>query len=293
MSNVIKAYSIRYNEQEKHIVDMNARAEEKIREYQELFQIKKDSEDEKPKASTDGFIQGLVAATIEPQEETEVISDETRMARLDQERQLQNKSIEQVNDKAQEIIEEAKQQVTSMLDQAKIDAHNLALEIEDQARRDGYQKGQQQAMAELNKERKKLEEEKQKLQREYEKKIKKFEPVFANLLISYIKRFTGVLMDEKRDIIMYLIDQELMCIDSSNLYLIHVSKDDFEIVNSQKSEIEWRVNENAQIEIIEDHILTRGQCLIETDSRIIDCSLDVQLKNLIGDIKLLAGSRNE
>ena len=43
------------------------------------------------------------------------------------------------------------------------------------------------------------------------------------------------------------------------------------------------------VEVVEDPVLARAQCTIETDTRIFDCSLDVQLKNLISNIKLLSG----
>ena len=34
--------------------------------------------------------------------------------------------------------------------------------------------------------------------------------------------------------------------------------------------------------------MKRSQCLIDTDMGIFDCSLDIQLENLIDDIKILA-----
>ena len=42
------------------------------------------------------------------------------------------------------------------------------------------------------------------------------------------------------------------------------------------------------LEIISDLSLEGNQCIIETDTGIFDCSMDVQLKNLIKDLKSLS-----
>ena len=34
-------------------------------------------------------------------------------------------------------------------------------------------------------------------------------------------------------------------------------------------------------------ILEKNQCIIDTENQIVDCSVDVQLDNLINDLKLL------
>lgn len=48
------------------------------------------------------------------------------------------------------------------------------------------------------------------------------------------------------------------------------------------------VSKKVQIEIVEDPTFKRGQCMIESDSGIYDCSLDIQLENLIEAIKTMA-----
>ena len=42
------------------------------------------------------------------------------------------------------------------------------------------------------------------------------------------------------------------------------------------------------LEIVSDGGLTGNQCIIETDTGIFDCSMDVQLKNLIKDLRSLS-----
>ena len=71
-------------------------------------------------------------------------------------------------------------------------------------------------------------------------------------------------------------------------FIIRVSKADYEFLNSKKQELAAALPE-SRIEILVDPMLQSMQCTIETDTRIVDCSLDVQLKNLLTDLKLLAG----
>lgn len=289
LSNLIKAYSVRYNNEDKRVIDTNAMAEAKVKQYLELLDIKESSHSNKEEQERAiDFVPGLFASTVEeiaPEEQEEL----ARNQQLMQELLNKEEADAMVMEKAAAIIDEAKEEVKRILEEARSEAVASSEQIKQDAYTTGYQEGYQKSLQEFELLKKNLESEKQQLAVEYEKKVREFEPVFANLLIAYIKRFTGVILDDKKDIILYLLEQELLNVESSKVYLIHVSKEDYDMVYSKKHEIAWKVNENAEIEIIEDRMLTRTQCLIETDSRIIDCSLDVQLKNLTQDLKLLAG----
>lgn len=295
LSNLIKAYSIKYDDKDKRVIDMNAAAEEKIRHYVELLKLKQPSllPEEGKKDSEEGFVPGLFAAAVE-ELSADAAADLKQRQLFMQEQILRNQqATEDVTEKAKNIIEEAKEEVKRILENAKAEASVCAELIKEEAYQKGYQEGHQKSMKELEALKKSLEDDKLHYATEYEKKVKDLEPSFVNLLISFMKRFTGVVLDDKREIIFYLLEQELLSIEGSNRYLIHVSRDDYELVSSKKEEITWKVNDNATIEIIEDRTLSRAQCFIETDSRIIDCSLDIQLRNLVNDLKLLAGPKVE
>lgn len=290
LSNVIKAYTIRYDDNDRRLIDTNAAAEEKVKYYLDLLQISQDDE-ASSESKEGGFVEGLTAATIEtlPEEEIQPSDEEAELAA----QATSQRMLEETNEKAQEILEDAKLRAEQIIAEARMEAQAQSIQIKDTAKTEGYVEGKKAALHELDEEKKQLEVKEEALKAEYETKIKEIEPAFSHLLIEYVKRFTGVVLDDKQEIILYLLEQELMNIDNSNTYLIHVSKEDYELVNSKKNEISWKVKEGAEIEIIEDRMLTHAQCLIETDSRVIDCSLDVQLKNLITDLKLLAGPKEE
>ena len=54
-----------------------------------------------------------------------------------------------------------------------------------------------------------------------------------------------------------------------------------------KDEILDYVGHDIELEIVPDYTLNENACTIETDAGIFDCGVDVQLDNLMKDIKAL------
>ena len=54
-----------------------------------------------------------------------------------------------------------------------------------------------------------------------------------------------------------------------------------------REELQEKVGEVVQIEIVMDPDLSESQCIIDADSGVYDCSLDVELDNLIRDLRSL------
>ena len=90
---------------------------------------------------------------------------------------------------------------------------------------------------------------------------------------------------------MHIINNALSNSPNNNTYVIRVAKEDYEFVNDKKNEIMENLKEGVSVEINIADNLTRNKCIIETDNTVIDCSLDVQLENLIEDLRLLSMSR--
>ena len=56
---------------------------------------------------------------------------------------------------------------------------------------------------------------------------------------------------------------------------------------TDKDEILDYVGHDIELEIVPDYTLNENACTIETDAGIFDCGVDVQLDNLMKDIKAL------
>ena len=107
-------------------------------------------------------------------------------------------------------------------------------------------------------------------------------------MISLISKITGVLCEDRKDVIIFLIDNALHNVSKSKNITIRVSDGDFANVDSAKDKLKEKLSSDAELDIAEDSSLSENQCIIETDSGIIDCSLDVQLDNLKEKIRLIS-----
>ena len=59
-------------------------------------------------------------------------------------------------------------------------------------------------------------------------------------------------------------------------------------LEEHKDEIAERIGRDIEIEISADLTMEANECIIETDTGIFDCGTDVQLSNLIKDLRALS-----
>ena len=123
----------------------------------------------------------------------------------------------------------------------------------------------------------------------YEKQVSELEPAFVEVLIRYIEKITGIYTSDHTEVIMHVIHQAMTKQTPCRNFIIRVSPHDYGTVLNSKPEILLWLPDGSQIEVVEDKMLSEGGCLIETDARIFDCSVDTQLRSLIEDLRLLSG----
>ena len=66
------------------------------------------------------------------------------------------------------------------------------------------------------------------------------------------------------------------------------SPDDYSFLINNQGKIYCAMSREVNIDIVEDVTLERNQCMIETNTGIFNCSLDIELNKLINNIKLLS-----
>jgi flagellar assembly protein FliH len=215
--------------------------------------------------SSDGFVAGLDAVLVE-----RLIMDEGDQPEL-------------VN----QTPEEAKIEADQILENAKKEAEQYKSQLYEEAKKKGYEEGFNKGKQESLKQKADYESKMGLLQKEYEKMVDQLEPQFVDIMASLIEKITGVLVEDKEDVILYLVRKALLNSDKSMDYSIKVSNDDYEYLYSRKNDLLNVFSQEVNLNIMEDGNLSKNQCLIETEDRVINCSLDVQLSNLITDLKLL------
>ena len=275
MSNLIKSRFVYLNNEDRKVIDSNDR---RIESYFTKFQSNETEEGFNELSATqeelqDGFVEGIKATvinTVDMEDENTVLQQETETITSD------------------EILQNAKEQAEVIMKEAETEAKALSQKIYDDAKTRGYADGLKKGTQEADLMKQELIHLKQTQENEMAEFVAEIEPQVADVMASLIRNITGILVEDKKSVILHLIHNTLLNADSSKYYFIRVSNEDYDYVLSKKSELVNIVNAGIEIDIIMDKSLSKNQCMIETETGIIDCSLDVEIKGLIQDIKCLA-----
>lgn len=258
LPNMIKAYTVRYDEQIIKTIDTHLRIDREIETQKKLLNPVTEPSSE--------FIEGLKALVIDipPSEE-------------------------ETTEKTSKILEDANCEAKNIIAQAKKDAEQIKNDAIVSGQKKGYDEGIQQGKKEIQKTKSEYEEKTRQLRKEYESMAIALEPQMAEIIASLVEKITGIIVGDREEVILYLVDKALKKMDKSDEYTIKVSKDDYEYISMRKNLLLGAIGREVPLYITEDSNLRKNQCLIETELRVINCSLDVQLNNLLTDLKLISG----
>ena len=276
MSNLLKRSSV-INKDER-VIDYNDLIKKKI---QAIMESKHNEMD------ADGFINGLHADVVE-----ELISDDDTEDALTDDAAMGEQqaaaSLENANAEAERIIEEARLQAEQII----ADANKNADVAFEEAKQNGYYEGNEKAQEEMNIKQAQLEVEldnkRKELEQEYNNLKESIEPELVEVITDVFRKVTGVVAEDNQEIILHLINDVMHNADGSRDYVIKVSPDDYKFLVNNQGKIYCAMSREVNIDIVEDATLERNQCMIETNTGIFNCSLDIELNNLIKNIKLLS-----
>lgn len=202
----------------------------------------------------------------------------------------QGPTLEEIMAEAQADIDRMKAEAQVEIVQARQNASNQGygegLEMgKAEGRKQGYQEGIANAQAELDAKMKSLEE-------EYEALVSKLEPQMVDVITDVYEHVFNINLDSLKGLVMNLALACIQKVEGSSTYMVHVSPEDYPFVSMQKNELaEVMGNRNATLDIIEDQIMKKNSCMIETDIGVFDCGLDMQLDGLKKELKLLSYSK--
>lgn len=276
MSNLLKRSSV-INKDER-VIDYNDLIKKKI---QTIMESKHNEMD------ADGFINGLHADVVE-----ELISDDGTADALTDDAAMGEQqaaaSLENANAEAERIIEEARLQAEQII----ADANKNADAAFEEAKQNGYYEGNEKAQEEMNIKQAQLEAEfdnkRKELEQEYNNLKESIEPELVEVITDVFRKVTGVVAEDNQEIILHLINDVMHNADGSRDYVIKVSPDDYKFLVNNQGKIYCAMSREVNIDIVKDATLERNQCMIETNTGIFNCSLDIELNNLIKNIKLLS-----
>lgn len=264
-------------------------SEERIIDYNELIKLKlKNIVSDKENHSNvdaDGFVNGLKADVVE----------QLLTGSEDENEAVDSQNPDDVKNQLAAAIEEANEQARSIKDEANevlAQAHMEAGKIIEDAKRTGYEQGAYNAREEYESKAEALEREyeqkKAQLEKEYNDLKAAIEPELVETITEVFRKITYTVAEDNKEIIIGLINGVMKNSDISNEFVIRVSPDDYRFLVNNQGKIYCAVSREVNMDIVEDAAMKKNQCIIESDTGVYDCSLDIELNNLIRDIKLLS-----
>lgn len=269
MSNLLKYNHVVVKNEDKHVIDSNELLKN-------ILSAKKNTTSgnsfaEKSIPDPDGFVRGIDAARVE-----KLISDEE----------------EQQDDNNAGILEDARKQAEDILEDAKKQAEDILKDAKENGYKEGYEKGTIESKQKSDDLQTKLEADyksmSEKLQNEYDEKYQVMESELVDTLMEVFSKVTLTIAEDKKDLVLLLIQRTLKDADVNKDFLIRVSDVDYGFVMNSIDKLYDCVSLDSKIEVVRDNTLKKNQCIIETDAGAFDCSLDIQLEGLISEIKLLS-----
>lgn len=295
MSNLLKRFSV--IDKDERVIDYNAIIQEKIDAKRNTF------------SAAGGFTSGLVATEVEPllDEDGNPIdmsffgmqmegSDSEGMAAMpsgseseeELERLREKADLEAAMAKAEEIINDARNQAESIIADAKTEAENLQQEAYDSGYNQGMQDADNSIQTAIDNAKAEYTAMENSLKEEYETMKASLEPELVEVITEVFSKVTNVVAEDNKDIILNLINSVLRNAEITNSFVIKASPEDAKFLMQNQGKIYCAMGKDIEMDIVEDPNLNVSQCVIEADSGIYDCSLDVTLSELVKQIKLLS-----
>lgn len=197
---------------------------------------------------------------------------------------------EKTREEAENLIEEAKNEAERLREDAAREIQQEKQRAIEEGRDQGYQEGWQQAGQEIAQKEKELDDTARNQKRELQEYVDGIEKKYVDVLVALLQKLTGVLIEDRDDLILYLIQTTIRDLEPSDKYCIRVSGDDIYEVESNKEKILQELGEGVSLDLIEEKGLEKGQCVIETQNQMVDCGFQTQLDTLIRDLKMLVHS---
>lgn len=279
-SNLYKAGFIHLGESAR-VIDMNEILEQRLKEEAERRSRRPERE---LTAAQDGFTEGLDAEKVDVLLEPDAEAASTQNASIQEQEQL-NREIEA----ARNELAGLQVQIEQEKEQAQLEIEQMKAKAFEEANEQGYQEGYRKGMDSVQELQKQYEAERLQQEQEYQKRLQEMEPMMVDTLCDVYSHIFKVEAKEHKELVLKLLQDTLLKVDSTGSIMIHVAKEDYAYVQEQKAALlEEAGMQSGSVEIVSDATLARAQCMIETEGGVYDCSLDTELAELKRRLMLLA-----
>ena len=182
--------------------------------------------------------------------------------------------------KADEIIREAEHRAEDIVQKA----HLEATDIRDRASQSGYEEGRSEAVEEaraaMDSISNALREALDDLACLKDKILHQAEDDVVHLTTAIAKKLVCRELEQHPDAIVSIVRAALKAARSSSQITIKVSHDDLNVLNQYMSQLMEHISESSELSVEGDPTVRPGGCIVETDTNLIDMSLEARMESI-------------
>lgn len=203
-------------------------------------------------------------------------------ADIEKEKLLENARLE-----ADKIINDAKAEADRLMDEAKQRAQILYADNKSKGYADGLEEQQNEFEQKKADVERALAEKKASLEDEYTKYSDELESDLVEAIIKVFDKVFHIQFGKSKEILLHLVKNTISKVEVGREFRIHVAHTNYKFMLSHLDEIKERIGNDIDIEVVNDANLETSDCQIETSFGVFDCGIDMELNNLVNDIKAL------
>lgn len=190
------------------------------------------------------------------------------------------RALEYANTKAQEILQKAREEAKKIIDEAKVFIEEEREIVLEQAKKNGFEEGYNQAMRHCEDILQEVGMMKQRALEDYKIFLQNVENELVSIIIDVTKKVIASELDLNKEKILHMIKSAFdTCLQKDHV-ILKVSKNDYEYIVDSKNKLLAMVRGIGEIEIKVDHSLEQGGCILETPYGSVDASINTKLKEI-------------
>ena len=274
-SNIYKGSFVRFSPDNTKVIDTNDLVAKKLESYSNLLREREEPEVYPEKESGAESDETFDALTHDPDAQPEQPEEAAP-------------SYEEVKQACDDLINQANAQASSLLDHAEKKAKTIRENAFEEGRKEGYDAGMAEAEEHYASKVQELKEKEAAMTAEFEELARNLEPKMVEVITGVYEKVFGMGFYNKKDVLVTLISRALSDAETDDKIIIHVSAEDYELVESAKEDLFKDLPESAQPERRKRESLSSGDAKVETNFGIMDCSVDTELKELGRTLRILS-----
>jgi len=188
--------------------------------------------------------------------------------------------IAKAREEAERIMEGARLEAEELIREAQEELERLKVSVEEKAKAKGYEDGINEGRKKYEKLIKEAEMIKEKAEADYIKAMDGIEADAVDIIIDIAKKVISTEIRSDRGYILNLYKEAVRKCTSKGNIVLRVSAEDYDIVESRKSEILSVVEGLDNLDIKKDLSLKEGSCLVETQFGSVDAGIQTKIEKI-------------